>query len=136
LQIYDTEGSERSIPIIKHYCKTAHAYIVLYDITNFYSYVDVNNWIKIINENTQENSPIVLAGTKCDLDERCIKTEIGEKCAEKFGIKFYEISAKTGDNCNKIFSDLTEVLLSSKKGNQNQGDKSDKSFWNAKCLIQ
>ena len=64
---------------------------------------------------------MVLVGNKSDLnDRRQVNTEEGQELADKFGIQFYETSAKTGDNVNEIFYNSADEIA--KKIEQNYYD--------------
>jgi GTPase SAR1 family protein len=54
---------------------------------------------------------MVLVGNKVDLDEkRVVSTDEGKELADKLGISFYETSAKTGKNVDKVFEEsLNEI---------------------------
>jgi GTPase SAR1 family protein len=64
---------------------------------------------------------MVLVGNKSDLeDKRQISKEEGQELAEKYGIQFYETSAKTGDNVEAIFYNSADEIA--KKIDQNYYD--------------
>ena len=64
---------------------------------------------------------MVLIGNKSDLaDKRQVSTEEGRELAEKYEMKFYETSAKTGENVNDIFNDSVDEIA--KKMDQNYYD--------------
>ena len=64
---------------------------------------------------------MVLVGNKSDLeDKRQVSTEEGQELAEKYGLQFYETSAKTGENVNEIFYDSADEIA--KKIDQNYYD--------------
>lgn len=67
---------------------------------------------------------MVLVGNKTDLNERrVVSTDEGKELADKLGISFYETSAKTGENVEKVFQDsLNEI---SKQIDQGQFDFED-----------
>ena len=112
LQIWDTAGQDRFRAITKNYYKGANGIILIYDITNLQSYENVKNWIAQIREQANPNVVIYLAGNKIDVVEelRMVKTEDGQKIADEFNLPFYETSAKSGINVNKIFDDLVEKV--------------------------
>ena len=112
LQIWDTAGQDRFRAITKNYYKGANGIILIYDITNLQSYENVKNWIAQIREQANPNVVIYLAGNKIDVVEelRMVKTEDGQKIADEFKLPFYETSAKSGINVNKIFEELVENI--------------------------
>ena len=112
LQIWDTAGQDRFRAITRNYYKGANGIILIYDITNLQSYENVKNWIAQIREQANPNVVIYLAGNKIDVVEelRMVKTEDGQKIADEFNLPFYETSAKSGINVNKIFDDLVEKV--------------------------
>ncbi len=55
---------------------------------------------------------VVLVANKIDLDkERKITTEEGMQVASKYGIPFFECSAKTGVNVNEVFHRIGADIL-------------------------
>ena len=112
LQIWDTAGQDRFHAITKNYYKGANGIILIYDVTNLQSYENVKNWIAQIKEEANQNVLIYLAGNKIDVSEdlRVVKTEDGKKIAGEFKLPFYETSAKSGINVNKIFEELVENI--------------------------
>ena len=62
--------------------------------------------------NKTENAIIYLLGNKADDEEnRIIKYKDAKKFANQYDLKYYETSAKTGKNINKVFFDLIYDLL-------------------------
>ena len=59
---------------------------------------------------------MVLAGTKLDLkEERMVSTEEGKKFAEENEMLFFETSAKTGENVEKLFAKSVKKIYKIKK---------------------
>ena len=121
--IYDTAGRESSIPLPKPFYKNKSCALVIYDISNRASFNNVSTWIeKCTNESSK--TIFVLVGNKSDLaDKRQVSIEEGQELAEKYEMKFYETSAKTGENVNEIFYDSMEEIAN--KLDQNFYDLED-----------
>jgi small GTP-binding protein len=112
LQIWDFGGEERFRFLLSQYCKGANGAFFLYDITNLVSLDHLPDWTQIVRENAGD-IPIMLIGSKLDLDEfRAVPREIGILAARKYNLtSFVELSSKTGENVEKAFGVITELLL-------------------------
>ena len=111
IQIWDTAGQECFKSITRAYYKNSVCAIVVYDITCLDSFNNVSSWIEDCKNYSPKNVYIVLVGNKSDLEERRqIPTEKGQEIADKFGISFFETSAKTGSNVVKIFEESTKEI--------------------------
>ena len=51
----------------KTFYKQIEGILLVYDITNLGSFESIDNWMKRIYENTEENIPVILVGNKTDL---------------------------------------------------------------------
>ena len=111
LQIWDTAGQERFKNITKSYFHSSDGFIVGYDITSRLSFTNVSTWLKEINDNAPEEIQKILIGNKCDLNEREVTTEEGQKLAEESGMKFFETSAKNDINVKETFESITKDIL-------------------------
>jgi len=127
LKIFDTAGQERYRSVADSYIKKANGILLVYDITEKQSFKNIENWLESIREEMGDKLlPIILVGNKSDLkDERKIPTEEGKKKAEEYGFHFYETSCKTGENVNKCFTELAELIYekTGKKPLQNVNQK-------------
>ena len=111
IQIWDTAGQECFKSITRAYYKNSVCAIVVYDITCQNSFDNVSTWIEDCKNYSPKNVYIVLVGNKSDLEERRqIPTEKGQEIADKFGIAFFETSAKTGHNVVKIFEESVKEI--------------------------
>ena len=107
VQIWDTAGQDRFHAITRNYFKNAHGIILIYDVTLIESFQNVKNWIKQIKEEVTDKVSIILVGNKIDMEnQRVVSKEEGEKMAASYGLKFFECSAKTGENVEEIFKDI------------------------------
>ena len=86
--------------------------MLVYDITDASTFESIQTWIDIINENCDKNVLKILIGNKQDLKEnRAVCYNEGKDYAEKNNMLFFEVSAKEGNNIEKIFNESGKVLL-------------------------
>ncbi|XP_070760986.1 ras and EF-hand domain-containing protein homolog [Enoplosus armatus] len=101
LQLWDTAGQERFRSIAKSYFRRADGVLLLYDVTCEKSFLNVREWVDMIEDVSQEDIPIMLVGNKSDLRQdgvNCVPTSYGEKLAMTYNTLFCETSAKDGSN--------------------------------------
>uniref|UniRef100_A0A672IX00 RAS and EF-hand domain containing n=1 Tax=Salarias fasciatus TaxID=181472 RepID=A0A672IX00_SALFA len=101
LQLWDTAGQERFRSIAKSYFRRADGVLLLYDVTCERSFLNVREWVDMIEDVSHEDVPIMLVGNKCDLRQEaanCVPTSYGEKLAMTYNTLFCETSAKDGSN--------------------------------------
>jgi GTPase KRas len=100
--------------------RSADGFLLLYDITN----TTASNLEKMIEENLKQihhvkevnKFPVVLVGTKCDLEfDRKIDFESGESLANEFNIPFFETSAKIPFNIEESLFALVEEISKTQK---------------------
>jgi small GTP-binding protein len=121
VQIWDTAGQESFRSITRAYYKNSVCALVVYDISSRDSFNNVSTWIEDCKNQSPSTIYMVLVGNKKDLDDRRqVTTEEGQELADKFGMQFYETSAKTGENVENIFIDSADVIA--KKIDENYYD--------------
>ena len=109
LSIFDTAGQEQYRYLIKNYYRGADGILLIFDITDRSSFQKLNFWLDDLKNNSDDldNIFICLVGNKNDLNEkREISYEEANKFAEEKNMPYIEVSAKTGDNINKLFGIL------------------------------
>ena len=112
MEVWDTGGQERFKTIAKTYYDRAMAVLLIYDCTNERSFVDINNWLRQIENHAHPNILKVLVASKCDMEnERAISKEMGEELAKKLDIAYFETSAKNNMNVEKLFTYVAEEIL-------------------------
>ena len=114
LRIYDTAGHERYRSIAKNYYKGADGIILMYDVSDIYSYNGIKTWIQSIKDNIDfDKIGLVVVENKCDLpdEEKQITDEMREKLEEDIGLEVIIASAKDDINVNESFDLLVDKML-------------------------
>ena len=117
LQIWDSAGQEKYKGLIPSYVRNSSIVFVVYDISSRTSFKNVSSWISFIK--SIESTTIILCGNKTDLNREVQKSE-GEQFAQKEGISFFEVSAKTNENIKSMFYTVIADLPSFAEGAQNK----------------
>ena len=118
LQMWDTAGQEKYKGLIPSYVRNSSIVFLIYDVSVKTSFDNIPKWITFIR--TIENTTLVLCGNKIDLSDREVKKEDGEALAQKEGISFFEVSAKTGDNIKNMFYNAVANLPTFSESNSNK----------------
>ena len=99
MHFWDTAGQDHFRSIINFYYKDTCATIVVFDITNFDSFINVKFWLEEVDKNnncpSDHKHPILLLGNKTDLkSKRFVSAEMVEELVIKHGLLYAEVSAK------------------------------------------
>jgi len=116
LILWDITGQERFRHMIEPYMKGASGALILFDITNMTSYVNIGKWMSLVNK-YYSNLPVILTATKYDLEEFSMVGDLyAAKTQKRFGmIDYVKTSSKTGLNVDLVFELLTKYVIKSKK---------------------
>ncbi|XP_055372171.1 ras-related protein Rab-30 [Condylostylus longicornis] len=111
LQIWDTAGQERFRSITQSYYRSAHALILVYDVSCQPTFDCLPEWLREIQEYASCKVLQILVGNKTDRDDREIPTRIGEEFAKQHDMYFMETSAKEADNVERLFYEIAAALI-------------------------
>lgn len=112
LQLWDTAGQERFRNIVSSYYRVAHAALFIFDITNLASFENITMWIGESENFFKDSVAKFLVGNKSDLEhKRTVSVDKAQSYAERMGMKYLEVSAKTADHVNETFHNITSVLI-------------------------
>lgn len=70
LQIWDTAGQERFRSMAPIYYRGAHVCILVYDISDRDSFMDVRSWLDELNSKASKDMTIYVVGAKMDLEDQ------------------------------------------------------------------
>ena len=114
LQIWDTAGQDKFRSITTSYYRNAHGIILVYDVTDEDSFLNISHWIcQCEKYSSFKQCQFLLVGNKCDCnkDERVVSKARGLFVAKENNMRFYECSAKEDININKIFYSITKQII-------------------------
>jgi len=110
VQIWDTAGQERYRAITSAYYRGGEGIILVYDITNRESFIDIERW-RADAFSYNDKSNMLLLGNKKDLSHlRAVSTEEGKKYANEKSMLFCEVSALNGENIETAINILIEKI--------------------------
>ena len=114
LQIWDTAGQERYMALNKSIFQKVQGIIIMYDLTNRSSFENLTRWFTLVSQNVS-NLPRILVANKLDLaeDNRIVSEDEGYKLAKEYHMPFFEGSGRSGENVDKIFAHLAEMVYTS-----------------------
>ncbi|CAH1793499.1 unnamed protein product [Owenia fusiformis] len=111
LQLWDTSGQGRFCTIFRSYSRGAQGILLVYDITNKWSFDGIDRWIKEIDQHAP-GVPKILVGNRLHL---AYKRQVAETCAETYALKndmtFFEVSPLCDFNVVESFAELSRVAL-------------------------
>ena len=111
IQVWDTAGQETFRSITRAYYKNSVCSFVVYDISNRTTFDNIKSWVDDCKKLSPKAVLMILVGNKTDLeDKREVSYEEGSIYAQKNGMLFFECSAKTGQNIDKIFNESTREI--------------------------
>ncbi|CAF0939856.1 unnamed protein product [Rotaria sordida] len=113
LQLWDTAGQERFRSLTSAFFREAVGFLLVFDLTNETSFINVRNWISEIQTHAySENVDIVLVGNKCDLEnERIISKNRAQDFAKEYNINYIETSALKNINVVEAIKLLLDSVM-------------------------
>jgi len=116
LQVWDTAGQERFKSLAPMYYRGASAAILVYDITDFGSFLKAKEWADELQEEIAHDIVLAVVGNKSDMNNaRSVSHEKGASFAKSVNAMFYETSAKEGEGLDPLFLDVSRKLVDQRK---------------------
>ena len=113
LHIWDTAGQEIYRSIIEGYYKGVAAAVIVFDLTNYSSFRNVQFWLSELSRSSLTNIrvPILLVGNKSDLtNERRVPSLEASTFAHENRLIYYETSASNCDNVDHAMDSLIDAI--------------------------
>ena len=123
LNIWDTAGQEKFRSITRQFYRDCQGAFIVFDLTKKSSFNELKTWINELKTHGNDDTVIIILGNKSDLttereiSEDVIKNEIKDK------YKYFEVSAKTGNNVSLAFDEMKKLIMQKiKKNEQNESN--------------
>ncbi|XP_054156087.1 ras-related protein Rab-40C-like [Oppia nitens] len=111
LQVWDTSGQGRFETIFRSYSRGAQGVILVYDITNRWSFSGLNRWLNQIEEHIP-GVPKILVGNRLHLAfKRQVSEYTAQTYANKHNMTFFEISPLCNYNIRETCAQLSRMAL-------------------------
>ena len=79
-------------------------------MTSKASFAETEMWVNLFNDNKSGEGFVLLLGNKIDLDYREISAEEAKQKVEKLGVRYLEVSAKTGQHVEELFHEVIDIF--------------------------
>ena len=138
LQIWDFGGEERIRFLLPTYVRGADGALFIYDIANYTSINNIDDWLSVIRKEDRAEIPILLVGiTSDEKNKRQVSVEDGKEIAKSRNLNgFIECNLKTGKNVEKAFEALTRLILADNDYHPPQKKAEDLFVYCYKCKLQ
>jgi small GTP-binding protein len=115
LQIWDFDSNKRFRILLPTYVRGSRGGLFLYNVNNEESLTNLDEWLSLIKKNIKETEdfPILVVGINTDeSDQQRIPVNEAIKIAKMKDVYgLMECSVKTGENVEKVFVNLTKLIL-------------------------
>jgi len=109
LVLWDLAGQPSYNELRQRYMDGALIGLIIYDVTRPPSFMTVHEWfMKFVA--VCPKASVGLVANKVDVKDRKVPNEAGNMLAEWLDVRYYEVSAKTGENVEQVFNDLVFQL--------------------------
>ncbi|UYP46354.1 hypothetical protein NEF87_002639 [Candidatus Lokiarchaeum ossiferum] len=111
MQLWDFAGEERFRFLLGDYCRGASGAFICYDVTDYATFEEIPEWLRIIRENAGM-VPITLVGNKYDLENHEVDINVAEQYAESASCLMNVMcSSKLNLNIEPMFTAMSKWLI-------------------------
>lgn len=121
LVIWDVAGQEKFKFLRNQYYEGTQGALVIFDLTRLKTYEEIEHWLSEMFEIIQRSIPFIVIGNKLDLVKevsRSVDYNIVRDYTENKDSIYIETSAKTGENVEDAFKELTRRMIATFRKNR------------------
>ena len=132
-RIWDTCGQERYRSLCKSYFRNSDGIMLLFNLNSINSFENLSLWLNSIKETGLENMPLIIVGTKSDLE-----SQISEEMIQNFVFgnnlinKYFKCSSKNNIGIDEPFLELANLIIEINNQRKNKTIKNKKIKINKK----
>ncbi|KAI6240170.1 putative Ras oncogene family protein [Aphelenchoides fujianensis] len=130
-----TKQQKGSALFFPSYLRDAAVAIVCFDITNVLSFQALTFWTNYVKQRSELPVRLIVIGTKLDLkDQRKVDRRTAEKFCEQQQVPFFEVSAKTGDGIEELFTCVADFAVQQQQPPPKRRPRTRPSTWRPQML--
>jgi small GTP-binding protein len=114
VNFFDMAGGEQYREIRAEFYRDAQGVLLVFDVTRRPSFEALDSWIVEAEANGLQQPATVLCANKCDGAKRAVTEAEGKKWAGSHSMRYFETSAKEGDNVKLMFETLFQQAVESR----------------------
>jgi small GTP-binding protein len=120
LMIWDLGGQPRFRDVVGDYFRGTKAALAVCDVSRSYSLERLADWLERLKQSAPD-CELVIVGNKVDerTDGSGVSFEEGQEFAQRYGARYTEVSAKTGEGISDLFEMVARNLIKNHLGQQN-----------------
>ncbi len=109
--VWDLKDRERFRFLFPIFCRGACAGLICFDLSDKKSFLDLNRWITLFRESAGE-IPIILIGTKADLEKREVSNEEINELIAREGLEcvFFTSTSNNDEKKEEIFREIVQKI--------------------------
>lgn len=108
--LWDTPGQYTFRNMVKNFLRDSECIVLVYDVTNWDTFYNLDEWIKFVQDTIDVHSLVVVAN-KIDLPNREIDRATGNKWAVEHGGMYVETSALTKEGVDDLFNQIARKAM-------------------------
>lgn len=110
LYLWDLAGHPSFSILRQYYMHGANGALVCFALDNITTFDSIENWLKDVYRVRPQKIPVILVGTKSDIDQVIDQEKIDNFCSEN-DLVFMKTSSKTGENIREVFLKIIDLIM-------------------------
>jgi small GTP-binding protein len=114
LYLWDLAGHPSFSILRQYYMHGANGALVCFALNNNNTFDSVENWLKDVYRVRPQKIPVILVGTKSDIDQDVDQDRIDKFCSDN-EVVFMKTSSKEGENVREVFLKMIDLIMEQNK---------------------